>query len=424
MGPLCGYWAVAALLLCSSAVEAWAPCLLAVPHGVCRESATSRTLGAAASQHPRSSVFSERACATKKRTRAPPLVVGMSGAGVDGDETGALERAPRFVDREFVAVQLVGAQKCTKEAEALMFLGPTLSMAEDGSLSMKSNLDFIDSTPNQPGIRRAVPIPLSDADRALVGTLRSFEALAPGGAAEGVRSRQLSALDVGRGLLATRPLHEALPFGAGAGDHSARREALARVSQGGGAPLFSALDVAARVWSEAGCTLLRVELCEAASLLDDRSRALRAVLVLRRDGPQEWCFECAPGAAAAFAARCGAPLFLQRDIFEETACRVASLGGPDDRTAMVVDEEQPAVWKASASPEQMRRRLTEQQAREELEAFAAQAPAWKLRAAEVRAMTPEQLRAVLRREGVASARGEPRQELVARLLPLLDEVCL
>ena len=39
-------------------------------------------------------------------------------------------------------------------------------------------------------------------------------------------------------------------------------------------------------------------------------------------------------------------------------------------------------------------------------------------------MTPEQLRAVLRREGVASARGEPRQELVARLLPLLDEVCL
>ena len=103
---------------------------------------------------------------------------------------------------------------------------------------------------------------------------------------------------------------------------------------------------------------------------------------------------------------------------------MASLGGPDDRTAMVVDEEQPAVWKASASPEQMRRRLTEQQAREELEAFAAQAPAWKLRAAEVRAMTPEQLRAVLRREGVASARGEPRQELVARLLPLLDEVCL
>lgn len=177
---------------------------------------------------------------------------------------GGLRRAPAFVERDFVAVQLLGAQRGSREREAQMFLGPTLSFEDDGRLNMKSNLDFIDGSANQAGVRRAVPIPLSDEERQLVGSLRSFGELAPGGAAGQVRGRQLSGLDTGRSVLLTRPLHEALPFGE-AGDIAARREALLRVSRatthpnwgGEGAEFFSALDVASRVWSEAGCELLR-----------------------------------------------------------------------------------------------------------------------------------------------------------------------
>ena len=252
-GGLPGPVGAVILLLCASCVEGWAP------HAPACGPAAGRAVAAARCARARPVASAENFSRRRRAgTHAGLRWLCMSGGGEDG--MGGLIRAPAFVERDFVAVQLMGAQRGSRETEAQMFLGPTLSFEEDGRLSIKSNLDFVDGAASQAGVRRAVPIPLSDEERELVGSLRSFGDLSR----VQVRGRQLSGLETGQSVLRTRPLHEALPFGE-AGDISARRDALARVSRsathptwgGEGAEFFSALDVASRVWSEAGCELLR-----------------------------------------------------------------------------------------------------------------------------------------------------------------------
>ncbi|KAJ1474031.1 hypothetical protein T484DRAFT_1833862 [Baffinella frigidus] len=155
-----------------------------------------------------------------------------------------------------------------------------------------------------------------------------------------------------------------------------------------------------------------------------------------KSGPFEWCFQASPGAAAP---------------------QSSSSATSTNRVEMVVEESQPANWKPASTPDQLRERLKQGQERAALEDFASQIPVWKLKAAEVRAMSQEQLRkmkaaevramskeqlrklkavegrtmsqeqlseqlrAVLRGQSIATARSESKEQLIDKLLPLLDE---
>ena len=327
---------------------------------------------------------------------------------------------------------------------ASLFLGPTLRLAglsADGG--SESRLDYVDGM-TATGMQRAVPLPLtSDVDRELCSCLRGYDALD----STRVPGRVLSGLQRGQAFLKTRPLHESLPM-----SEEQRRAAIQRLQS---LPFSefppTALDAALALWTDAGCAVSMIVLDEVESLEPDDAIAIGAYIAYTRatcsggggggGGGTDSCdvkwldFASAltPCVAVAFGVKAGVPIFMRRQVYEETVCRVIDLGFEGDadaetantkggiKTNLCIDPTQAATWRMPQTPRQFLERVQQSDRNQQI-VDTARLQVWDLKAADVLELVPGQLRALLRANGVPTRRDTPAQELVGKLLPLMDEM--
>jgi hypothetical protein len=222
--------------------------------------------------------------------------------------------------------------------------GPTLQLDQGGGVNLKSRLDVTDGT-TASGARRGVPIPIVSAlEREMLACLRGYEELDP----NRVRGRTLGVLELSllgqqsQAFIKTRCLHEHLPM-----TPDDRRLAIQRIQhkssvQGRAAtPLDTPLDVALAMWKEAQCAVAMLVIDEVESLVLDDAIALGAFVAYQRlparpgdpaDGAgMAWLQsdDLTPSLAVALAVKAGAPIYLRREIYEDTICDLARLQDGD-----------------------------------------------------------------------------------------------
>ena len=347
-----------------------------------------------------------------------------------------------FDARNFIALQLIGANRGKPSGKAsdnpddcaCIFLGPTLQLDESGSVNLKSRLDLTDGT-TAAGARRGVPIPLaSEAERELLACLRGYGALDP----KRVPGRTLGLLERSQAFVKSRCLHDQLPL-----LPEERRGAIQRIQQTPNAQWpKTALDVALAMWREAECAVAMVVLDEVESLVLDDAIALGAFIGYRHlrapprgdfadDGAgMAWLqsADLTPSLAVALAVKAGAPIYLRREIYEDTLCDLArgegvggggggdaaaAAGDGECKTDWRVDPAQAATWRPPQNPRQLIQRaergLTKMQLEEEV-----RQPVWEMRAADVLTMGQEQLRFLLRKYSVPTRRRESVEDMIEK----------
>jgi len=208
-------------------------------------------------------------------------------------------------------------------------------------VNLKSRLDVTDGT-TASGARRGVPIPIVSAlERELLACLRGYEALDP----SRVRGRTLGVLELSllgqqsRAFIKTRCLHQLLPM-----TPEERRAAIQRIQLKSSAkgraetPLDTPLDVALAMWKEAQCVVAMLVIDEVESLVLDDGIAIGAFIGYRRlsarpgdsaDGAgMAWMQsdDLTPSLAVALAVKAGAPIYLRREIYDDTLCVLARPG--------------------------------------------------------------------------------------------------
>lgn len=245
-------------------------------------------------------------------------------------------------------------------------------------------------------------------------------------------------LERSQAFVKSRCLHDQLPL-----SPEERRAAIQRIQQASNAQWpKSALDVALAMWREAECTVAMLVLDEVESLVLDDAIALGAFIGYRRlpapprgdptDSPgMAWLQSdgLTPSVAVALAVKAGAPIYLRREIYDDTLCDLARRGGggggdADDgecKTDWCVDPAQAASWRPPQSPRQLIQRaergLTQMQLQEQV-----RQPVWEMRAADVLTLGQEQLRFLLRQYSVPTRRRESVADMTEKVLPLMDEV--
>jgi hypothetical protein len=222
--------------------------------------------------------------------------------------------------------------------------GPTLQLDQGGGVNLKSRLDVTDGN-TASGARRGVPIPIVSAlEREMLACLRGYEKLDP----NRVRGRTLGVLELSllgqqsQAFIKTRCLHEHLPM-----TPEERRVAIQRIQQTSSVqgraatPLDTPLDVALAMWKEAQCAVAMLVIDEVESLVLDDAIALGAFVAYRRlparpgdpaDGAGlAWLQsdDLTPSLAVALAVKAGAPIYLRREIYEDTLCDLARLEDGD-----------------------------------------------------------------------------------------------
>lgn len=326
-----------------------------------------------------------------------------------------------FNTNNYIALQLIGADPVGEQGCPFAFLGPTVVFDEDnGGFDLGSRLASVDGTDAQ-GLRKAIPVPLAaPGEKDLIGCLRSYEALTT----KRVPGRQLSLLEKSQAAAATSPLYEELPFGS-EGPFS-RREVVSAALAGSG-PFETALDVVSAIWKESGCQAERVVLEEEEALLEAGAVTIGGSVVYSSTEPTTGLplvqsFSTTPGRSVALAVKLGAPIYIPKELFSELACKVIGLGGPEDRASMKISPSQASSWRLPKTPTQFLERAEKAREEEELRQQAQQKPIWQLKASDIRDMSVEQLRYVLQAAAIPSRRSDTKEELVARILPEMDEV--
>mmetsp|Transcript_14374 Transcript_14374/g.33084 ORF Transcript_14374/g.33084 Transcript_14374/m.33084 type:complete len:507 (-) Transcript_14374:144-1664(-) len=319
--------------------------------------------------------------------------------------------------KDFLAVSLLGSNLLVDRKDPLVFLAPTLEFGDDG-FALQSRLATSDSF-TVSGQRRAVPIPVaSNEEVSLLASLRSFEEAVP----NKVSNRYLSLLEKSQAVIATKQLWDALPF-EDVGPE-ARKSALEMISRE--PDLRSHLEIVQRLWAVAACVPYRVVIDEIPSLYDGSSVTLGGSIVFGRS-EEEGCEQAkriltSPASSIAFATKFGSPIYIRKDIYKETCCRIVNLGDDGERNKYSIDESQPVQWRTPKTAEQFMVRVQESQKNAKAREEALRKETWELKAADLQGMTQEQLRFLLAEEGVPSSSQATKEELQDLILPRMDEL--
>ncbi|EKX47653.1 hypothetical protein GUITHDRAFT_106641 [Guillardia theta CCMP2712] len=304
--------------------------------------------------------------------------------------------------KDFLAVSLVGSNLLIDRNDPLVFLAPTLEFGEDG-FGLQSRIATSDSF-TVSGQRRAVPIPVASKEEVtLLGGLRSFE-------------------EVISNKVSNRPLWDALPF-EDLGPE-ARRSAVEMINRE--TNLRSPLDVIQRLWEAAACSPYRVMIDEVPSLYDGSSITLGGSILFGRgelegtDQPMRMV--ASPAASVAFATKFGSPVYIRKDIYKETCCRIVNLGDEGERNKFSIDGSQPVAWRTPKTAEKFMFRVRESQKNAKIREEALRKKTWEMKASDLLAMSVEQLRFILAEQGVPSSSKATKEELEDLVLPGMDEV--
>jgi len=136
--------------------------------------------------------------------------------------------------------------------------------------------------------------------------------------------------------------------------------------------------------------------------------------------------DIAPALAVALAVKAGAPIYIRREIYDETLCRVVSLAGEDNnlanmKTGMRVDPSQPAQWRLPQNPRQLIQRAEDGLKRMQIQEQVSK-NVWEMKAADILTFEKEQLRYLLREYSVPTTRHQSKLDMIDKVLPLLDEM--